>query len=548
VDFDVLIIGGRVVDGTGNPWSRTDVGLIGERIVALGKLQHRSAKRTIDATGLMVCPGFIDMHSHSDLQILINNGHAPKVHQGVTLDVLGQDGLSYAPVSDESLNQLRRQLFAWNGDAEDFDWDWRTVDQYLDRLDGVAINTAYLVPHGSLRLLVMGYDDRSPTRAEMDQMVTLLEQGLRAGAVGMSAGLTYVPAMYASDAELIELCKKVAEHGGYYSPHHRNYGVTALNAYNDCIEIARSSGVALHLAHAHLGFSVNRGKAPELMRMIDDARRDGIEITFDSYPYLAGSTYLHALLPAWFQGGGPTATLERLANTDLRPALRTELEVTGSDGFHGVPVDWSIVVISGVSRDRNRPLVGMSIDEVASRREVEPFEAYCDLLVDEALGTSCLVHIGNEENVRLLMTHPAHTVGSDGILVGDRPHPRGWGTFPRYLARYVRELEVLTWEQAIRKMTSLPAYRLGFFDRGLIRPGFAADIVCFDPLRVNDNATYEHPKQLPDGIPFVIVNGRLVIEAGKHTGALPGHALRRADSSAWGKRQSRLPRSNPKQS
>jgi N-acyl-D-amino-acid deacylase len=335
--------------------------------------------------------------------------------------------------------------------------------------------------------------------------------------------------MYADDSELIVLCRAVAEYDGYYSPHHRNYGSHAIEAYRDCIEIARESGVALHLAHAHLGFDANRGRAPELMKMIDEARNQKVDITFDSYPYLAGATYLHALLPGWFQGGGRQATLARLVDTSFRPQLRHSIEVTGSDGLQGIPADWSVIVIAGVARDHNRPLVGRSIAEIAQLRAQDPFSVFCDLIIDEEMGTSCLMHIGNEENVRLLMTHPAHTAGSDGILVGDLPHPRGWGTFPRYLAHYVRDLGILTWEEAVRQMTSLPASRLGFGDRGVLRPGAAADIVCIDPTTIRDNATYENPKQVPDGIPFVMVNGRLVVDGNNHTGDLPGRALRRVE-------------------
>lgn len=524
---DLLLRGGTVIDGAGNVGVRADVAVAGDRIVSVGRISD-DARRVVDVSGLVVAPGFIDMHSHSDLKVLTDPAHAPKVHQGVTLDVLGQDGLSYAPVTDEVLEQLRRQLRGWNGDPPDFDWNWRSVAEYLDRLDeGTAVNTAYLAPHGTIRMCVLGLDERAPTDAELTRMRTLLAESLEEGAVGMSAGLTYAPAMYADDDELVALCEVVAGQGGYYCPHHRNYGVHALEAYGECIEIARRSGAPLHLAHAHLGFPVNRGKAPELLAMIDDARAEGIDVTFDTYPYLAGATYLHSVLPGWCHAGGHEETLARLSDPDLRERLRIELEETGSDGFQGVPIDdWSVVVISGVAQPHNEHLVGMSVAAAAASADQRPVDFLCELLVDEELGTSCLEHIGNEENVRTIMTHAAHTAGSDGILVGGRPHPRAWGTFPRYLAHYVRELGVLSLEEAVRKMTSLPAQRLGFFDRGLVRPGMAADLVCFDPETVRDTATYEDPRRLPEGIPYVIVNGRPVVDDGRHTGDLPGRALR----------------------
>jgi N-acyl-D-amino-acid deacylase len=519
--LDVLIRGGRVIDGAGNPWFAADVGLVGGRIAAVGRMAEEPAARIIDAEGMVVCPGFVDMHTHSDLQLLANPGHEAKVCQGVTLEVLGQDGLSYAPVTDAVLEQLRRQLAGWNDDPPGFDWSWRTVGEYLDRLDeGIAVNAAYLVPHGTLRMCAMGTENRPPTAEELEAMRRLLAEGLEQGAVGLSAGLTYTPGMYADDDELVALCEVLREHGGFYCPHHRNYGLHALQAYADSVEIARRAGVPLHLAHAHLGYDVNKGRAPELLALIDDARADGVDVTLDTYPYLAGATYLHAFLPSWVHEGGGAATIERLRETALRERLRVELEETGSDGFHDIPMDWSIVVIS------NGRFVGRSIAEAAAAEGKRPVDFLCDLLVEEELAVSCIVHIGNEENVRTIMTHPSHTAGSDGILVGDRPHPRSYGTFPRYLAVYVRELGILTWEQAIRKMTSLAAQRLGFGDRGLLRPGLAADVVCLDPEVVRDTATYEEPRRLPEGIPYVIVNGRLVVDDGRRTDELPGRALR----------------------
>jgi N-acyl-D-amino-acid deacylase len=525
--LDVLIRGGRVIDGAGNPWFSADVGLVGDRIAAVGRLADEPAARVIDADGLVVCPGFVDMHTHSDLQLLANPAHEAKVCQGVTLEVLGQDGLSYAPVTDDVLEQLRRQLAGWNDDPPGFDWSWRSVGEYLDRLDeGIAVNAAYLVPHGTLRLCVVGADNRPPTADELAEMRRLLAEGLEQGAVGLSSGLTYTPGMYADDDELVALCEVLRDHGGFYCPHHRNYGLHALEAYADCVEIARRAGVPLHPAHAHLGYEVNKGRAPELLAIVDEARADGVDVTMDTYPYLAGATYLHAFLPSWVHEGGTTATLERLRDPELRERLRIEVEVEGCDGFHDIPMDWGIIVISGARRPDSRRWLGRSVADAAAEAEARPIDFVCDLLVEEELGVSCIAHIGNEENVRTIMTHPAHTGGSDGILIGERPHPRSYGTFPRYLAVYVRELGILTLEQAVRKLTSLPAQRVGFPDRGLLRPGLAADVVCFDPDAVRDTATYEEPRRLPEGIPYVIVNGRFAVDEGRRTDELTGQALR----------------------
>lgn len=523
----LLLRGGWVIDGAGNPATRADVAVAGGRILAVGRLDDVPAERTIDVGGLVVCPGFVDMHAHSDLQLLVEPDHLAKVSQGVTTEVLGQDGLSYAPVDDSTLAQLRDQLRGWNGDPDGFDWTWRTVAEYLDRLDeGIALNAAYLLPHGTVRMLVVGLEDRPATAEELDRMRGIVARGMAEGAVGLSAGLTYTPGMYAPDDELVALCRVVAEHGGYYAPHHRDYGLHALKAYADCIEIARRSGVALHLTHAHLGFPVNRGRADELLALVDDATADGVEVTLDSYPYLAAATYLHALLPGWAQAGPTDDVVRRLADPDLRERIRVEVEDTGHAAYHHVPTDWETVVVTGVTAVVNRRLVGRSIAQVAAAEDVRPIDLYCDALVADRLGASCLHHIGNEDNVRAIMRHPAHAGGSDGILVGDQPHPRGWGTFPRYLAHYVREESDLRLADAIRKFTSLPSQRLGFRDRGLVRPGLAADLVAFDPDQVEDLATYAEPRRQARGIPHVIVNGVPVMLDGAHTGARPGRALR----------------------
>lgn len=524
--LDLVVRGGRVVDGAGNPWVRADVGVRGERIVEVGRVAESGA-RELDASELIVCPGFTDMHTHSDIQLLANPAHELKARQGVTCDVIGQDGLSFAPATDEVLAQLRVQLAGWNDDPPGFDWDWRSVSEYLDRFDrGVGVNAAFLVPHATVRMVAMGSDDRAPTEAELAEMKRLVREGIEQGAVGLSSGLTYAPGMYATDDELVELCAVMRETGGYYTPHHRNYGSHALEGYAACFEIARRAGIPLHLAHAHLGFPPNRGKAPQLLAMIDEARAAGIDVTLDTYPYLASSTYLHSVLPGWMNAGGPAETVARLRDPGLRERLRVEIEAEGTDGWQGIPVDWETAVVAGVRTAANAGYVGKTVAGAAAEAGKRPIDFVCELLAEEELGVSGVFHIGNEENVRAIMQHPAHMPGSDGIIVGDRPHPRGWGTFPRYLAVYVRELGILTWEQAIRKMTSLPAQRLGFADRGLLRPGMAADIVCLDPETVRDTATYDDPKRYPEGIPYVAVNGRLVVDDGRHTGDLPGRALR----------------------
>jgi N-acyl-D-amino-acid deacylase len=524
--MDTVIRGARIADGTGGPLVRADVGISEGRIAAIGG--SLTGRRVIDAGELVLAPGFIDMHSHSDLQILARPDHLAKVSQGVTTEVLGQDGLSYAPVDDASLAALREQLAGWNDDPADFAWSWRSVGEYLDRLDqGIAVNAAYLVPQGTVRMLTVGLDDRPATEPELDRMRQLVATGLREGAVGMSSGLTYTPGMYAGTDELVALCEVVGALGGYYSPHHRSYGKGALEAFAEMVDVSQRANCPLHLAHATMNFSVNKGKAPELLTLLDRALDDGADITLDTYPYLPGATYLSALLPSWSAEGGLDATLARLSHVDSRERIRVAIEETGSDGAHGVPIDWDTIEINGVRRAENAHLVGHSVAESARRAGVPPSQLYFDVLVSERLGTSCLMHVGHEENVRAIMRHRTHTGGSDGLLVGGRPHPRAWGTFPRYLARYVRELGVLDLADCIAHLTGRAARRLRLTDRGLVKAGYAADLVLFDPDTVRDTATFDDPRQQAEGIPHVFVNGIAALDDGRPTGALAGHSLRR---------------------
>ncbi|PRX46761.1 N-acyl-D-amino-acid deacylase [Prauserella shujinwangii] len=531
--MDIVLRGARVADGTGAPEYLGDVGVREGRIAAVGGPGTLTGRRVVDATGLVLAPGFVDMHSHSDLRVLAEPDHLAKVSQGVTTEVLGQDGLSYAPVDDRTLDALRAQLAGWNGDPPGFDWNWRSVGEYLDRLDeGIAVNAAYLVPQGTVRMLTVGWAGRPATEPELDTMRELVARGMREGAFGMSSGLTYTPGMYADTAELVALCEVVGALGGFHDTHHRGYGAGALAAYAEMIEVSRRAGCPLHLAHATMNFPVNAGRAPELLALLDEAIADGCDISLDSYPYLAGATYLSALLPSWAAEGGQEATLARLSDPDTRERIRIELEETGSDGAHGVPVDWSAIEINGVRDPAHAHLVGRSVAESARAEGTTPARLYFDVLVAERLGTSCLMHVGHEDNVRAIMRHPAHTGGSDGLLVGDRPHPRAWGTFPRYLGRYVRELGVLSLTECVAHLTGRAARRLGLTDRGLVRAGHAADLVLFDPDTVADTATFAEPRRRATGIPYVFVNGVAAIDDGRPTGALAGGSLRHRGRAA----------------
>ncbi|MDX2649643.1 D-aminoacylase [Streptomyces sp. PA03-1a] len=524
--MELAIRGATVVDGSGaTPAYRADVRVVDGRVTEIGTV--RGARRTLDARGLVLAPGFIDMHAHSDLALLTDPAHEAKAAQGVTLEVLGQDGLSYAPVDDRTLAGLRRQLAGWNGDPEGLEYDWRSVGEYLDRLDrGIAVNAAYLVPQGTVRMLAVGWEDRPATAAELDRMKELVAEGLAQGAVGMSSGLTYTPGMYASDAELTELCRVVAAHGGYYCPHQRSYGAGALEAYAEMIAVTREAGCALHLAHATMNFGVNAGRAPELLALLDEALAAGADITLDTYPYLPGCTTLAATLPSWATEGGPEATLARLRDDAQAERIRHAMEVEGSDGCHGVPVEWRTLEVSGVREPALAGHVGRRLPDFATARR---------LLLEDRLGTTVLQHVGHEENVRAIMRHRVHTGGSDGLLVGDKPHPRAYGTFPHYLGHYVRELGVLGLEECVAHLTGRPAARLGLPDRGLVREGHRADLVLFDPGTVAAGATYEAPRTLPTGIPYVLVDGRFVIEDGRRTDVLAGRSVRSRAAAGRGR-------------
>ncbi|WP_369233571.1 amidohydrolase family protein [Streptomyces sp. R21] len=537
---DVVIRDADVVDGSGAPSYRADVVVDDGRIVSIVQeaaaagCQRPTAQRELDAEGLVLSPGFIDMHAHSDLALLRDPDHSAKAAQGVTLEVIGQDGLSYAPVDDRTLAEVRRAITGWNGYGDDIDFTWRSVGEYLDRLDhgfdgaGIAVNAAYLVPQGTVRMLAVGWEDREATPEELDRMRQSVAEGMEQGAVGMSSGLTYTPGMYAKDAELTELCRVVAEYGGYYCPHHRSYGAGALEAYEEMVALTREAGCPLHLAHATMNFGVNEGRAPDLLALLDKALADGADLSLDTYPYTPGCTTLVAMLPSWASEGGPEAVLARLRDEEAAERIRHHMEVIGADGCHGVPIDWGTIEISGVSDPALASYVGRTVRESADLRGEAPWTTARRLLVEDGLGSTILQHVGHEENVRAIMRHRVHTGGSDGILLGDKPHPRACGTFPHYLGHYARELGILPLEECVAHLTSRPAARLRLPDRGLVREGYRADLVLFDPDTVAAGSTFEAPRTLPTGIPYVLVDGRFVMEDGRRTDVLAGRAVRRS--------------------
>lgn len=528
-----------VVDGSGAPRYVADVAVEGQRIVAVLPADAPADEKLVlelpdgavdvDAHGLVLAPGFIDMHAHSDLAVLDGSAHDAKIRQGVTTEVLGQDGLGYAPLDDAAAEVIPAQIAGWNGLPATV--PWRGMSELLHDIDAASVgNAAVLVPQGNLRMMVVGHENRPATPAEIDAMSGLLGAALDAGAFGMSSGLTYTPGMYADTAELEALCRVVAERGGYWAPHTRSYGGGALDAYREVLDIGRRTGCAIHLTHATMNFAPNRGRAHELLALIDQAIVDGVDVTLDTYPYLPGATTLAALLPSRLAEGGDLVRTVAALDAAERERVRVELEEIGCDGFHGERADWTRIQISGTVNPDLADLVGRTVAEIAAGSGRRAVDVVLDTVVADAGATGILMHIGDEENVRAIMQHPRHTAGSDGILIGTRPHPRGRGTFPRYLGHYVRELGVLTLEEAVLHLSGTPAIRLGLdrsdMPRGVIRVGAAADLVLFDPQTIAAGATFDQPLDPPTGIVEVLIAGVPVLTAGEVTGATPGRALR----------------------
>jgi N-acyl-D-amino-acid deacylase len=529
MDWDLLIRNAQIADGSGSPCRKGEIGIQGDRIASIGASCPGEARRVIDAAAMVACPGFIDMHTHSDLMLLAEPQASAKVMQGVTTEVIGQDGLSYAPASAEILAQFRASFKGINGDPPGLDWDWRTVGEFLDRFDRrTAVNVAMLAPHGNLRAAVLGMESRQASAGELGQMQRLLDQAMEEGAFGLSTGLTYAPCSFADARELGALCEVVARRNGFFAPHLRSYGADMEAAVEEAIAVCASSRASLHLTHFQAPFSTGKGKAGYYLDRIRRARDEGLNVSLDAYPYLAGSTFMAGVLPGWAHEGGRERLLERLADAATRGRIRHELEVVGADGMHKVPVDWAAMVVSDVGRAPHAEWVGLSLEQIAQRNRRPAFDCFVELVVQSDLAATSVNFIGHEENLQAFMRDPEFMASSDGILVGSRPHPRAWGTFARYLARYVRELGILRLEECVRKLTALPAARLGLNDRGTLRPGSFADLVIFDPAAVQDTATYENPRSYPLGIPYVIVNGQIVKDNGQQTGALPGRALRHA--------------------
>lgn len=530
--YDLLLKNGKIIDGSGNPWFRGEVGILNGKIKNIGQISGDSTC-TLDINNLVVCPGFIDIHSHSDISVLVNPKAESKIMQGVTTEVIGNCGLSPAPMRAEIKEHLKRQFL-----PSEFEWNWPNYSDFLEthEKNPSSLNIAPLIGHGALRAAVLGLENRAPTKEESLRMQKLLNECLDAGVFGLSTGLVYSPACFANTDEIIELARLLKKVNRLYTTHIRGEGANLIRAVEEALQIGREAEIPVQLSHHKAAGLDNWGKVRETLDLIEDARQSGIDATCDVYPYSASSTQLDICLPPWVREGGTEKMLERIKDEATRAHVRREMQSNKMQGFWASPlkaIGWERIVIAAANHQQNSGIEGMDIAAISESRRKDPFDVFIDILISEKGGVSCIYHEMCEEDVKTVMCHATAMIGSDGIALSPKgvlgkhkPHPRSYGTFPRVLGKYVRVEKLLELEQAIKKMTSFPAQKLGLRDRGMVREGFCADLVVFDPLEIMDAATFEEPAQFPRGIKHVIVNGVVVASEGRHTGATPGKLLR----------------------
>ena len=531
--FDVLLINGRIVDGTGAPWFRGDVGIVGDRITAIGALKEAPAATTIDAAGLVVAPGFIDLLGQSEFNVLVDGRAASKLLQGVTTEITGE-GSSIAPVNDRMIGEATPSATHFG-----IVIDWRTLGDYLRRLDmrsRPAINVGTFVGAGGIRNYVIGKDDRPATAAELERMKQLVAEAMQEGALGLSTSLQYVPDRFASIDEIVELAKVAAHHGGVYFTHQRSESARIFESLDEVFAIAERAAIPAEIWHLKTAYKANFGKMPDVLKRIEAARARGLDVTANQYPYTRASNGLDSCLPLWAREGGLEKTLGRLKDPATRERIKKDMDDAnavawenqwyGANGGDGV-------MLSSVLNDDLRKYEGMTLTQIGKAMGKDPRDAVIDLVIADRGESSVITAIMSEDDVRTALKHPLVGVGTDsaakaedGRLAESTSHPRAWGSFPRILGRYVRDEHLLTLEDAIRKMTSRPAGRVGLADRGILRPGMMADITVFDPATIRDVATFDDPNRYSTGVKWVIVNGRAVVADGAMTDARPGRALR----------------------
>jgi N-acyl-D-aspartate/D-glutamate deacylase len=525
--YDLLIRNGKVVDGSGNPWFHGDVAVRGDRVVAVGRVPPGKARREIDAKGLVVAPGFIDMHSHSDYVLLEDGDAQSKIRQGVTTEVIGEG---------QSAGPYKGKLTARRATVGGKEVTWTTLGGYFDTLEkgGTAVNVASYVGADNVWQGVMGTSHARPSAEQLGKMKELVEEAMKDGAFGLSTMLAMPPGSLATTDDLVELCKVVARHGGIYSTHNRNEGTEVHAAVKEAIAIGERAGVPVDVIHLKIADQKLWGRMNEVVALIDGARKRGVNVQANVYPYTRGNNNLASIVPPWAHEGGTARMLERLKDPKQRERMKKDIR-EGIPGwynhFTAVGGDWERMLVSGKGAYE-----GLTMDRVLANRKGRPpddLDGLFDVLIEEGGSVPAVYAHHTEKDMQLALKQPWCSIGSDGSALAaegplrrGNPHPRSFGTFPRVLGVYVRELKVLTLEDAVRKMTSLNAAKLGIADRGLLRAGNFADLTLFDPERVIDHATYEKPFQYGEGIAYVIVNGKVVLDQGKHTGARPGRALR----------------------
>lgn len=529
MSYDTVLSGGRVVDGTGSPWRRGDVAIDGAEIAAIGPPGSLDGDDVVDVGDRVVAPGFVDIHTHSDFTLPANRDAHSKVRQGVTLEVVGNCGISAAPRYGDASRGVDDWFEAW-GLGDDVAPDWESMAEYLSLLEegGISLHVASLVGHGNVRAAVLGYDDRAPDDDELDEMCALVDEAMREGAVGLSTGLFYPPGCYADTDEVVALAEVAAERGGFYATHMRSESDELIDSVEETLEIGRRADAPVQISHHKAVGPDNWGKIRYTLRRLELARERGVDVQCDQYPYVASSTSLGALLPNWAHDGGDEALLARLRDEATRERLREEL-VGAYEGR------WDDVLVTNVQDRALKHAEGRTIAELADRdgESRDPATVLLDLVLEDENRVSHVNFGMDERDVRTVMSHPLTMVGSDGSsLVPEGPlgegvpHPRSYGTFPRVLGHYARDEEVLSLEAAVHKMTGLPAARLGLGDRGVLAEGLAADVTVFDPETVAQTGDFLDPAQYPSGVEHVVVDGSFVVRDGEHTGEQPGSVIR----------------------
>ena len=521
--FDLVIRNGTVIDGISDRPYHADIGISGGKIVAVSELPSARAGVTIDASGRVVTPGFIDIHTHTGTELLINPKGESKIRQGVTTELGGNCGSSEFP-RRQALSAGERRLAEKTGLKP----DWSDLEGYRARLsrEGISLNNATLIGHGTVRAYVMGEEKKPPTAAELDRMKQIIAEAMEQGAFGLSSGLEYTPSGFADIREMIALCRVVAEYGGFYATHIRSEDLRVVEAVAEAVAIAETAGLPLQISHFKVCGTTNWWKMPMMFDLIERAKERGVDVTADAYPYLAYNTGLSINFPQWALDGGDEAFVERLKSLETRRRMRPEV----MEKLKGTP--WENILLVDLESERNKRLIGRTVGQAAATENMDPYEFACDLLIQEGGDVSIIGFGMSEENTVRVLKHPQVMIASDGSalapygpLSSGIPHPRNYGTYPRFLGHYVRDKKILSLPEAVKKVSSMPAARLGLQDRGVIREGVFADLVVFDAERILDKATYTEPEQYPEGIDYVLVNGRVVIDHGRHTGELPGKFL-----------------------